>query len=262
MLRTTLGADFQEPGRRRRKRLRANDPPPHGLGRGRPTSVVVGMRARTPPPTTLVVGAQARARTSGFRSHGRGHGGREDEDNGVFHWVCAPTTKVVGSEEKGTATDWAWLASRSFAKVASGMEWFCSVAGANASLRRRPQENPHPRQTLGFGMTRPCSNLPSWLCSSMIWKCRNFHLPLDGCPLVMGIVNVTPDSFSDGGRYAGAKDAIAHCDQLLAQGAHSLALGGGARRPGRPPLPAGADLAPLPPRVPAWRAPSWGARAS
>ena len=44
------------------------------------------------------------------------------------------------------------------------------------------------------------------------------RLPSDR-PLIMGIVNVTPDSFSDGGRYAGTKAAIDHCEKLLAQGA-------------------------------------------
>ena len=62
-------------------------------------------------------------------------------------------------------------------------------------------------------------------------------------PRVMGIVNVTPDSFSDGGRYAGAKDAIAHCEELIVQGAHILDIGGESSRPGSPPLPLEEELA-------------------
>ena len=51
-------------------------------------------------------------------------------------------------------------------------------------------------------------------------------------PLVMGVVNVTPDSFSDGGRYADAESAIAHGRALLADGADILDVGGESTRPG------------------------------
>jgi dihydropteroate synthase len=55
--------------------------------------------------------------------------------------------------------------------------------------------------------------------------------PLDRC-LVMGVVNVTPDSFSDGGQWFGAPDAIAHGLELLAQGADVIDVGGESTRPG------------------------------
>ncbi len=48
----------------------------------------------------------------------------------------------------------------------------------------------------------------------------------------MGIVNVTPDSFSDGGRYLDSAAACRHCDELLAQGAELLDIGGESTRPG------------------------------
>ncbi len=51
-------------------------------------------------------------------------------------------------------------------------------------------------------------------------------------PLVMGVVNVTPDSFSDGGLYATADSAIAHGERLLADGADLLDVGGESTRPG------------------------------
>ncbi len=57
-------------------------------------------------------------------------------------------------------------------------------------------------------------------------------------PKVMGIVNVTPDSFSDGGRFASVDLAIAHCEQLKAEGADILDIGGESTRPGaRTPTP-------------------------
>ena len=65
----------------------------------------------------------------------------------------------------------------------------------------------------------------------MIWQTRRFRLDL-ARPLVMGIVNVTPDSFSDGGRFAQADAARAHCDLLVAQGADILDIGGESTRPG------------------------------
>lgn len=65
----------------------------------------------------------------------------------------------------------------------------------------------------------------------MHWQTTRFRLSLDR-PLVMGIVNVTPDSFSDGGRYANADTAKAHCDRLLEEGADILDIGGESTRPG------------------------------
>jgi len=62
-------------------------------------------------------------------------------------------------------------------------------------------------------------------------------------PRVMGIVNVTPDSFSDGGRYASTRAALAHCEQLLAEGADILDVGGESTRPGTPPVPLEEELA-------------------
>lgn len=55
-------------------------------------------------------------------------------------------------------------------------------------------------------------------------------------PFVMGIVNVTPDSFSDGGRFADAKDAIQHGARLAGEGADFLDVGGESTRPGSSPV--------------------------
>jgi dihydropteroate synthase len=65
----------------------------------------------------------------------------------------------------------------------------------------------------------------------MIFHCGNFKLDLLR-PLVMGIVNVTPDSFSDGGRYLSTNAAIDHAYQLLEEGADILDIGGESTRPG------------------------------
>jgi dihydropteroate synthase len=65
----------------------------------------------------------------------------------------------------------------------------------------------------------------------MFLHCGKFQFDLSR-PLVMGIVNVTPDSFSDGGQHASTSAAIAHARQLIADGADMLDIGGESTRPG------------------------------
>lgn len=65
----------------------------------------------------------------------------------------------------------------------------------------------------------------------MFWQTSRFLIDLRR-PQVMGIVNATPDSFSDGGRHADASAAMAHCDRLLQEGADLLDIGGESTRPG------------------------------
>ena len=68
------------------------------------------------------------------------------------------------------------------------------------------------------------------------WRLRDRVLQLESRCLVMGIVNVTPDSFSDGGRFRHADDAIAHGLELVRQGADLLDIGGESTRPGSQPI--------------------------
>ena len=67
----------------------------------------------------------------------------------------------------------------------------------------------------------------------MIWQTSRFDIDLQR-PRIMGIVNVTPDSFSDGGRHSSASAALAHAEQLLREGADILDVGGESTRPGAP----------------------------
>jgi dihydropteroate synthase len=60
--------------------------------------------------------------------------------------------------------------------------------------------------------------------------------------VVMGVVNVTPDSFSDGGRFLDARAAIRHGEQLIAEGAAILDIGGESTRPGAEPVPVAEEL--------------------
>lgn len=76
----------------------------------------------------------------------------------------------------------------------------------------------------------------------MHWQTTRFDVELSS-PQVMGIVNVTPDSFSDGGQHAGTSAALKHCEQLLRDGAHMLDIGGESTRPGSPAVPLDEELA-------------------
>lgn len=66
-------------------------------------------------------------------------------------------------------------------------------------------------------------------------------MPLDR-PLVMGVLNVTPDSFSDGGRHAGVAAALAHARAMVAAGADIIDIGGESTRPGAEPVPEQEEL--------------------
>jgi dihydropteroate synthase len=75
----------------------------------------------------------------------------------------------------------------------------------------------------------------------MFWQTSRFQIDLTR-PKIMGIVNVTPDSFSDGGRYAHFGSAIQHAEQLVKDGADILDLGGESSRPGATVLPLHLEL--------------------
>jgi len=86
---------------------------------------------------------------------------------------------------------------------------------------------------------RECSqvNLPTsaFILMSQVLRCGSFALDLSR-PLIMGVVNVTPDSFSDGGLYADTGRAVAHARRLIEEGADILDIGGESTRPGAAPV--------------------------
>ena len=82
----------------------------------------------------------------------------------------------------------------------------------------------------------------------MLWQTSRFVLDLQR-PLIMGIVNATPDSFSDGGRYLSSASALRHCEQLLKDGADILDIGGESTRPGSPAVGLQEELARVMPLV-------------
>jgi len=73
-------------------------------------------------------------------------------------------------------------------------------------------------------------------------RCGRFELPLER-PLLMGVLNVTPDSFSDGGRFLGRDAAVAHARRMLEAGAAIIDIGGESSRPGAEAVSEDAELA-------------------
>lgn len=86
-----------------------------------------------------------------------------------------------------------------------------------------------------------------------LWRCRDRALDLAARTAVMGIVNVTPDSFSDGGRFLDPGAAITRCRDLAAEGADLLDLGAESTRPGAVAVPADEQVRRLDPVLRALR---------
>src|SRR2546422_11646434 len=93
-------------------------------------------------------------------------------------------------------------------------------------------------------MTEPAVRIPA-----SVWRCRGRTFELGEHPLIMGVVNVTPDSFSDGGRFLEPAAAIAHARCLIDEGADLVDLGAESTRPGADPVPATEQLRRLMPVV-------------
>jgi dihydropteroate synthase len=92
--------------------------------------------------------------------------------------------------------------------------------------------------------------VPLFLSSTWIYcfmrqflQCGRFDFNLDKRPLVMGILNVTPDSFSDGGRHPSLEFAFEHAEQMVLDGVEMIDIGGESTRPGAPSVPVAQELA-------------------
>jgi dihydropteroate synthase len=113
-------------------------------------------------------------------------------------------------------------------EVVTGDDW-AIVAGSRSRMSAfaRPWTAPEPLMgvALQVGLAMPADPGPTW-------RTARGPIPLDR-PVVLGILNVTPDSFSDGGRFVGADAAVAHAESLLRDGATVIDVGGESTRPGR-----------------------------
>lgn len=121
-------------------------------------------------------------------------------------------------------------------EIVTGEGW-ALVAGSRARLGAlaRPWTVPEPLAELAAALGHA---LPSEEPS--IWQTARGPLVLDA-PVLMGILNVTPDSFSDGGRFTSPDSAVARAEQLAEQGAAILDVGGESTRPGATPVAEAAE---------------------
>ena len=76
----------------------------------------------------------------------------------------------------------------------------------------------------------------------MLWKTKHRHLDLSARAQIMGILNTTPDSFSDGGKFESAAAAIDHARSMISAGAAILDIGGESTRPGAIPVSADEEI--------------------
>jgi dihydropteroate synthase len=113
-------------------------------------------------------------------------------------------------------------------EVVTGDGW-AVVAGSRSRMSAfaRPWTAPErlTEVALQVGLAMPADPAPAW-------RTARRPIPLDR-PIVVGILNVTPDSFSDGGRFTGPEAALAHAESLLRDGAVVVDVGGESTRPGR-----------------------------
>src|SRR6478735_3137620 len=84
------------------------------------------------------------------------------------------------------------------------------------------------------------------------WQCRDRVLDL-AAPVVMGVLNVTPDSFSDGGKFAATATALAQARRMVAEGAAIIDVGGESTRPGAAPATLAEELGRVTPVIEALR---------
>jgi dihydropteroate synthase len=130
--------------------------------------------------------------------------------------------------------------AKSGADVLTGEGWALVAAAASrlAPLARYDRAPP--------GLERLAPELGRFLAAHAepprAWTIRGAELSLDQ-PVIIGIINVTPDSFSDGGHFATVERAVAHAEQLTADGCRVIDVGGESTRPGAAPVPAAEEIA-------------------
>lgn len=121
--------------------------------------------------------------------------------------------------------------------IITGDDW-ALLAGPRARLSAlaRPWTSPEPLVELAtaLGHALPAED-------PVIWQTARGPISLDH-PVLVGILNVTPDSFSDGGRFTGVAAALHQAEGLVAGGATVLDIGGESTRPGADPVPESLEL--------------------
>jgi len=76
----------------------------------------------------------------------------------------------------------------------------------------------------------------------ILWRCKERCFDLSAKPLIMGVLNLTPDSFSDGNSYRSIREAVAAAEKMVVEGADIIDIGGESTRPGAEPVSAREEL--------------------
>ncbi|HMG19359.1 MAG TPA: dihydropteroate synthase [Gemmatimonadales bacterium] len=147
----------------------------------------------------------------------------EAEREALVHWGTKSGADVLTGESGLGAGGWALLAGAT------------SRIAPLARYDRAPAELARLAPALG-------RLLATRVEPPRTWSIRGADVPLDK-PLIIGIINVTPDSFSDGGHLASVDAAVEHGARLTAHGARLLDVGGESTRPGAAPVPVQEEIA-------------------
>jgi len=132
----------------------------------------------------------------------------------------------------------AWLPRLGIPSAWGRQELLFSVSSRD-QVDRWMQEVPEARHAL-----HPIGEaIGRYLSREFLLLCRGRELRLGGFPRIMGVLNVTPDSFSDGGIYGSARKAVERGQEMIAEGADIIDIGGESTRPGSRPVPADEEMA-------------------
>ena len=137
----------------------------------------------------------------------------------------------ISEAEREALVRWS---ARAGTDVLTGDGW-ALVGGAASRLAplARPDRVPEGLAGLSGAMA---AYLSAYAEPPRAWAIAGGEIALDQ-PVLIGVLNVTPDSFSDGGRFSNRDQAIAHAEKLKADGCHLLDVGGESTRPGAVPVP-------------------------
>ncbi|HEX5388064.1 MAG TPA: dihydropteroate synthase [Gemmatimonadales bacterium] len=165
----------------------------------------------------------ARAVETALRAHGWEPAPAATAAGGIF-----PLAFHLTALDQATLESLVRFAGQLGLEVLTGDDWaVLSGSRSRLSALARPWTAPEALRELSVqvGLAMPPEPASQWLTA-------RGPLALDG-PVLVGILNVTPDSFSDGGRFAALDAARAHAERLVAEGAAVIDVGGESTRPGR-----------------------------
>jgi len=142
----------------------------------------------------------------------------------------------VGEPEREALVRWG---ARSGADVLTGEGWALVAAGASRlAPLARPDRAPPGLESFVPALA---TFFTAYADPPRRWMIAGGELPLEE-PVLVGIMNVTPDSFSDGGQFTETAAALQHADKLKADGCHLIDIGGESTRPGAALVPAAEEL--------------------